>query len=215
MIPSRILTPLLALAGCLWGVPTPLSAQLEAVGFHLGVGQSSMGGGFSELAENADYQLSSRTGFVAGASVDYALPSVHERFAVRAGLGLAQKGNRIAEPDGDDFRHLDITYLEVPVLATLSFGGGEWTPYVMAGPVLSFKQGVYGEIDGQEVDAEDQIKGSDLGLGLGLGARRGPLGAELRYVHGFSNVSPSDDSEETAMNRQWSLAAIYRIPLGG
>lgn len=214
MSASRILTPLLAIAGCLL-VPNPVTAQVEAIQFHLGVGRSTMGGGFTELAESADFEVTSRTGFVAGASIDYALPSVHEGLSVHTGLGLAQKGNRIADSGGDDFQLLDVTYLEIPLLAKLSFGSGEWTPYAMAGPVLSLKQSTYGERDGVEVDSDDALVGSDVGIGLGFGARKDRIGAELRYVHGFPNVTTSEDPDESAKNRQWSLAVTYRVPLGG
>lgn len=207
----RTATILLSLATCLL-VHEPLAAQLDAFGFHLGLGRSSLGGGFADLTEDAGYDLISRTGLVAGAWVDYGLPDVHERLSVRAGLGVAQKGNRI-ERDGEDFRLLDLTYVDLSVLGLVAFGSGDWSPYAVAGPVVSLKQGSYAENRGQETDADDELKGKDLGLALGIGARRDRLGAEVRYVHGFPNITTHSSSNESATNRQWSLALTYRIPI--
>lgn len=207
----RTATTLLALAACLL-VHEPLAAQLDGYGFHLGLGRSSLGGGFADLTEDAGYDLISRTGLVAGAWVDYGLPGVHERLSVRAGLGVAQKGNRI-ERDGDDFRLLDLTYVDLPVLALVALGSGDWSPYAVAGPVLSLKQGSYAESEGQEIDADDELKGTDVGLALGIGARQDRLGAEVRYVHGFPNITTHSSPNESATNRQWSVALSYWIPI--
>jgi hypothetical protein len=202
---------LLALAGTLF-THAPVSAQVEAVGFRLGLSRATLGGGFAELAEDNGFDLGSRSGFVAGAFVDYGLRGVHERLSIQAGLELAQKGNRI-DFDGESFRTLDLTYVEIPVLANVSFERGSDRAYVLAGPVLSFKQGASGTIDGEPTDPDDELKGSDVGLALGVGAQRDRFGVELRYAHGLPNITTHSDPDESAKNRQWTLVATYRIPI--
>jgi hypothetical protein len=203
---------LLALAGTLL-VHSPVSAQVEAIGFRLGLSRATQGGGFAELAENNDFDVSARMGVVAGAYVDYGLRGVHEHLSVQTGLNLAQKGMRIDRSSGENFRELDITYLEIPVLAKLAFAGEALRPYLLGGPVFAFKQGSSGTANGEAIDPDDELKGTDLGLALGLGVQRERFGVELRYVHGFPNITTSSSSNESAKNRQWALVATYEMPI--
>jgi hypothetical protein len=203
---------MLALAGTLLAY-SPVSAQVEAIGFRLGLSRTTQGGGFAEFAEDNDFDVTARTGFVAGAYVDYALRGMHEGLSVQAGLDLAQKGTRIDTPSGANFRELDITYVEIPLLAKLAFAGEVFRPYVLGGPVFSFKQGSSGTADGQSIDPDDELKGTDLGLALGLGVQRDRFGVELRYVHGFPNITTSSSPNESAKNRQWALVATYQMPI--
>lgn len=203
---------MLALAGTLL-VHSPVSAQVEAIGFRLGLSRTTQGGGFAELAENNDFDVKARTGFVAGAYVDYALRGVYEGLSVQAGLDLAQKGTRIDRRSGESFRELDITYVDVPLLAKLAFAYDAFRPYVLGGPVFSFKQGTSATADGQSIDPDDELTGTDLGLALGLGVQRDRLGIEVRYVHGVANISTSSSSNESAKNRQWALVATYQMPI--
>lgn len=190
----------------------PASAQLNHVGFRLGLSRASLTGGFTDLVEDVGGESRSRTGFVAGAYVDYGLPVVHDAFSVQAGLDVVQKGNRM-ELNGDPFRELDLTYVEVPVLGKATFGNDALRYHALAGPVLSFKQSAEIELDdGERVEPQD-ITGSDFGFALGAGVRRGRLGLELRYVLGLSNISESDDPDESGKNRQWALTATYQIPI--
>jgi hypothetical protein len=189
------------------------SAQLNRVGFRLGVGRATQVGGFADLVEDVGGKTESRTGLVAGAFVDYGIPSVSDLFSIQAGLNFTQKGVRIPEDGGLNPRVLDITYLGASALAQASFGSGVFRPFVFAGPELSFKLGTSGEVDGQAVETDDEVKGTDLGIVFGVGGRRGALGVDLRYVVGLSNISQSTDPDEAAKNRHWAITGIYELPI--
>ena len=208
---SRITLGTLGLAATLFGA-APVSAQLNTLGFQVGLGRASQVGGFADLIEDVGGTTKARTGIVASAYVDYGLPNVHDMLSIQAGLGIAQKGTRIPPDGGLKQRALDITYVEIPVLAKATISHGLYRPYVVAGPVLALKMSAGGEVDGESVDADDEVKGTDLGFALGVGGRRGPFGLELRYTLGLVNITESTDPQESAKNRQWGLVASYEIP---
>lgn len=190
----------------------PAAAQLNDVGFRLGLSRANAGGGFTDFVRDLGYESESRTGFVAGAYVDYGLALLDNRFSVQAGLDIAQRGNRIARDDGTTYQALDVTYIDVPVLGKATFGNGALRYHALAGPVLSFKQSAELERDGERRAANDVV-GTDLGLAVGVGGRRGRLGLELRYVLGMSNINEDPDPDESVKNRQWALVATYEIPI--
>lgn len=209
---GRGILSVIALTGALL-VPASASAQLNGVGVRLGLGHASMGGGYRDLVNDVGGKMEGRTGIVAGAFVDYGLPLLAGRLSVQAGAELTQKGMRIPPDGGLRERKLDVSYLDIPVVARAAFDAGQVRPYVIAGPVFSLRTSTRGEIDGEEVDTTDDVTGSDVGFAFGVGGQRDRFGIELRYVLGMSNVSESNDPDETAKNRQWSIVASYTLPL--
>lgn len=209
---GRGILSVIALTGALL-VPASASAQLNSVGVRLGLGRANMGGGFRDLVHDVGGKMEGRTGIVAGAFVDYGLPLLAGRLSVRAGADLTQRGMHVPPDGGLKERRLDISYLDISVVARAAFDAGQYRPYVIAGPVFSLRTSTRGEIDGEEVDTSDDVTGSDVGFAFGFGGQRGRFGLELRYVLGMSNVSESDDPDETAKNRQWSISATYTLPL--
>jgi hypothetical protein len=194
-------------------VADPATAQLNTVGFRLGVGRATQVGGFADVVEDVGGKTESRTGLVAGAFANYAIPAVTSGFSLQAGLDLTQKGVRIPEEGGLAQRALDITYLEFSALARASLGSGVFRPFAYAGPGVSFKLSTSGEVRGQSIETDDEVKGTDLGFVLGVGARRGAVGVDLRYVIGLTNISESSDPDEAARNRHWAIAGTYEIPI--
>jgi hypothetical protein len=210
---ARAATGILTLVACLF-VPTTASSQFNAVGFRLGVGVATQGGGFQDLVKEVGGKTESRTGLVAGAYVNYGLASTEGRVSFQGGLGLAQKGVRIPSDGGLVPRTLDITYLDIPILAKASFGSGQFRPYVVAGPVLSLKLSASATRDEQDIDVDDELKGTDFSVALGGGVQRERIGIEVRYVLGLSDITESSDPDESAKNRIWEIVGTYELPIG-
>jgi hypothetical protein len=208
---TRIAFATVVLAGTFL-VQSPASAQISTLGVRLGFARATQVGGFADLIEDVGGKTQSRTGVVAGGYVVYDNPVFPGPLSVQAGLELAQKGMRIPSDGGLKERALDITYLEVPVLARASHTVGQYQPYAVAGPVLAMRMSTAGAVDGQDVDTGDEVKSTDLGFAFGVGGRRGPFGVELRYVLGLSNISASNDPDEAARNRHLSVVGSYEIP---
>lgn len=84
-----------------------------------------------------------------------------------------------------------INYLEIPVLAKISFGAIV-KPYIVAGPYFATRLGTDVEItvDGQSVstDMDDEVKSSDMGITFGFGVQTPvKLSIEGRYSMGLSS----------------------------
>lgn len=140
-------------------------------------------------------------GVTAGAVVEW-------RGAARLGLRTeplySLKGSRYQDPACPCLRpvgyvpkdnDLRLSYLELPVLLTLSLGQGAWRPYVLAGPTAGFLAGGHVTRDGVETGIRDEFKKWDLGYSLGGGVRHRPGRfapfLEARYTGGLVHVDES------------------------
>lgn len=98
-----------------------------------------------------------------------------------------------------DFGDADITmklnYISVPVMLVYSFGNFN----VQAGPQIGFLAAAKTKIEfggeDEEIDVKDDLKGTDFGLNIGLGAEFGKLNATARYSLGLTSIGDYDDSD--------------------
>lgn len=164
---------------------------------------------------NTEFDTDTRTGLLAGVSLDINLPVIP--FGVESGLYYSQKGTTYSDDFGTGTIRLD--YLEIPVLARINLGmPGPVTPHVLAGPYLGFN--VNSEIEGTEegvtmsADISDEIVSTDFGLlfGAGLDFNLGltALNAQLRYGLGLTNVF-EEDEDDNIKHGVFSIAVGIRF----
>ena len=144
-------------------LPAQLGAQGITAGFSAGLSLANLTG------DDADEDLDSRTGFNAGAFVDF---PIGEIIGVSTGLYYVQKG--FSDDVGDV--ELGLDYLEVPILLRVTALGGDDAVGVnlFLGPTLAFEIGCEADFEGfgsVDCDEDDEFptKGFDLGLAFGAG----------------------------------------------
>src|SRR5262249_50705200 len=108
-----------------------------------------------------------------------------------------------------------LSYFEVPLLVRLSRREGKVRPYVLGGPVLSFRTSATAEALGVSESVEDQVRRTDFGVALGAGMRmpagRGFFLLEAHYAFGLRNINipaPGDaplDVKNRALQLQMGL----------
>ncbi|WP_207436269.1 porin family protein [Sabulibacter ruber] len=184
-------------------------------GIKLGI---KAGGNFSnfsgkDVGDESEYVF----GFHAGAFVDY---GISDMVSIRPELLYTLKGAK-GEIDEDDLNYTEkirLHYLELPLLVRINTGASGL--FFEAGPTVSYlltaKDNVEGEIDGEDVDESttvtDAFKKLDIGYAAGLGYQLGNgLGLGLRYVGGLSKIAEPDDDEESPKvnNSVFQLSLSY------
>ncbi len=122
-----------------------------------------------------------------------------------------------------------LNYLEVPVLAKVSFGSQVIKGYVNAGPSLALGLTGNQKVEGGEEPGETGIRfgnpandgrryldsrfdfGLQFGGGVGVGLGPGSLLADVRYGLGLTDLSDATKSK----NRNFAFTLGYAIPLSG
>ena len=164
-----------------------------------------------------DLESSTRTGWVAGlyCSLSPAL------LRVQPELLLTSKGFEGGEVSTSDtelnFRNL---WLEVPVLLVWTLPIPAVSPSVYLGPAVSFPLQSEVQIDdGDWVDVKDETQTTWSAV-MGVGVNLGPLGVEVRYDLGLTDISdeplgeliesiPDDVEGKDFEDRTWSLLASF------
>jgi len=201
-------------------------AQTPSVGFHGGLNMAKISIDEDLLDDDAENKM--RFGSSFGARVLFPLsPS----FSLESGLTYSMKGTKIEwegivedqtgnEYDGEEITTYKLTYLTIPIMARFyPAPEGSVRPYLKAGPEvglkLSAKYDYELNVEGDEVESEegedlDDVKGLDLGLGLGGGVEM-PIGdamnffGELGYTLGLLDIF-DDDSDESFKNRVFGVS---------
>jgi hypothetical protein len=167
----------------------------------------------------------SKVGFVGGVGVEIGI--VENFFSVQPELLFIQKGENY------DARGVEtkatLNYLEVPVLAKVSFGSQVIKGYVNAGPSLALGLTGNQKVEGGEEPGETGIRfgnpandgrryldsrfdfGLQFGGGVGVGLGPGSLLADVRYGLGLTDLSDATKSK----NRNFAFTLGYAIPLSG
>lgn len=160
-------------------------------------------------AELAD----SRNGMAVGGWVQ--LP-VAPMFSVQPEAYFSMKGD--SQEDAGVTQSLNLSYLEVPVLAKATFGapGSPISPSLFAGPSFGINLSSKGEVEGAgagfdgETDYKDVTKSTEFGLVLGGGVEFGNVGIDVRYNKGLTNVS-DDGSGTEIKNNVFSILGSLRF----
>ena len=141
--------------------------------------------------------VSSRTRFSLGVVVDVALG---RGFSLRTEPTFLRKGAVTTVSDGliSGENEFLLSYLEVPLLLSYTFGAGPVRPYLTAGPsiglFLDADDAVLRRPDGVfKADIDEVVERFDVGLALGSGVSypvgRVTLFAQGRYTLGLTNIN--------------------------
>ena len=184
---------------CLFGFTIESNAQVSA---RLGIK-----GGLNFANFNSDLDTDSKTGFHAGAFATFKFT----KLAVQPELIFSKQGATL-DINGEELES-NYSYVNIPVLLKLYLLGGL---NLQVGPQFGFltsaKQDV---LDGfgnkSEEDIKDELKGSEISLGLGAGWDL-PFGltVDARYNLGLSDISDNEASPE-AKNQVFQVSLGYRL----
>jgi hypothetical protein len=192
------------LLSCLWAVEAPAQVTLGLKG-----GLSLPTLNVTE-PDGTTLDLQTRTTFGGGAYLQLGLGDVltFQGEALYVLKGARSNSDRVT---------LALDYIDVPLLFMVRVPAGEsaiW-PILYAGPVFSFETGcaVKGENASVSCSAADdglQTKNQDIGGALGGGLEvfmgRWTLQLDVRYTHGFRDVSEAlDEAGGGVKNRVWSF----------
>ncbi len=139
---------------------------------------------FSELGS----ELDRRTGITGGA---FLTVSLLPGLAIQPEAIFTQKGATASLPGGDFTLKLD--YLDVPVLARLSFGAAGFKVYAFAGPSFNVRIKAETEFDGDTTDISDDVEKSDVSFVAGIGVEVSKLLVEGRWLKSVKNISIDKD----------------------
>ena len=125
----------------------------------------------------------------------------------------SMKGAKFAEEAIDATLLLD--YLEVPVLARLSWRVFDNGFYVAGGPSfgLRLRARTRAEFSGstEERDISDDVERFDFGAVAAAGFEFGSFVVDGRYTHGFSDVDKDTSDDVKVRNRVVSVTVGYRF----
>jgi hypothetical protein len=244
--PNRILVPgALALSLCV-SISTPISAEPSfELGVKAGPGITKLTGDDTKVAlDYSDSEIDlvvtgnieeSEVRFVVGA---FATAMFTDRLGVRVEALYFRKGGKgdlageVEIPDYGEFpltgeMAMTLTYVEIPLLAVGSLSIGQRTTFeVFAGPALALKTSaeaevkisVMGESSSEDVDIDDEIKGTDLGGVAGAGLTIDLQGAKVfvegRWTRGFTKIDDTPEELDIRNNAIQFMAGVG-IPFGG
>ena len=179
----------------------PASAQVTG-GVKAGLNVASFGG-------DDTGGLDPRLGVAAGLQARY---DVSPSFAIQVEALYSQKG--ADDGGGLDGGTFKLDYIEVPVL--LRFGVplsrfADAGAYV--GPSVAFP--VSGEFDseigdGLDIDYDGDLS-TDVGVAIGVDYYAGPVGIDLRYTTGLTDVSDDRASLQGFRNQAFTVSLGYRF----
>lgn len=139
-----------------------------------------------------------RTGYHLGAFALFKFAKI----GIQPEIIYSQQGSKVEVPNSSDFES-NFSYVNVPVILKLYTVAGI---NLQAGPQFGFLTSA--EFDGDDV--KDQLKNSDLSLGLGAGWDL-PFGLSIdaRYNLGLSDVS--DTSMAEIKNQVWQVSVGFKL----
>lgn len=147
-----------------------------------------------------------RTGLTAGAFATFAAGGNLE---LQAEVLLTQKGTKF---DFFGFEEkIDLTYLDIPVLAQYRMQRGGTAFHVGAGPSFSFKLAEKQSEDGEELDIPDEAKRFDFGFAFGGGVTFNRFVVDVRYTLGLLDIA---DDEVIGVDGVSAKTRAFAITVG-
>lgn len=125
-------------------------------------------------------------------------------FHVQPEIYYAQKKMGV-ELEGDESGEVTLKSMDIPVLLGTKIGLGPIGVRIQAGPVFSFAQN--GKVSFSSATNFDNYKKSSTGIIGGLGADIGSITVDLRYEHGLTNASQSNEYKQRIS--MWSIGLGY------
>ncbi len=197
------------------------TAQGVSLGFKGGLNSSTLS------SEEDPEDIKARTGFNVGGfvSIQSAGP-----FALQFGAAYTKKGADVETGVPDVTVGIELTYIEVPVLATIIFPTGpasKIAPLIFAGPVIGIETDCKVKVEGLGVSASvdcdtepDPLatKSVDVGVMFGGGFQfeTGPVSVvlEVAYTLGLVNIDDTPMTTDDIKNRNLSFSVGLMFPLG-
>ena len=153
-----------------------------AIGQSVGLG---IKGGLNLADIRGDDDNDVRTNFHFGA---FGQIGITDKLFVQGDALVSGQGH---DPKTDLDSELKLLYLNVPVVVGLEFAE---IVNVHAGPQFGFLLAADAEFQGEEFDVKDGFKSTDLSIVVGGGIEiLDKVTAGVRYIHGISNISESDN----------------------
>jgi hypothetical protein len=189
-------------------------AQAQRLHFGLRGGVNVAAADAEGTAFNGD--TGTRTGYHLGL---VGLVDISKWFAIQTEVWYSKKGFS----EGDGSIALDLTYVEIPVLAVIKLGL-PLSPRLFTGPMLGIESGCDVTFQGEKQPCDEaaqgapRTKGADSGIifGAGLGFDFGPgiLTGDVWYNHGLTDISERSDEVDSIKTSAWSVSAAYIMTLG-
>ncbi|MER2997724.1 porin family protein [Pontibacter populi] len=196
-------------------------AQTISVGPRLGVnfGTQKVPGSEDNFAKDWNDKVEASTGLQIGGVANI---KFNETFSVQPELLFTQKGYKYVSDTRTVTGKYD--YLELPLLAKISFGAPDFQGFITAGPTFgywasgkdTFKIG--GREFSEDVDFDDDLTenrtevGGSIGAGFAAYLGAGSLNFDLRYGAGFTNTFESDEDGKLK-NSGFSVSVAYLFGL--
>lgn len=200
------------------------SASSNAQSFGLKGGLNMSNIAMSEDGEDFDEDFKYTPGFHFGPMVEIPFS---DNFSIEAALLATTKGAQLKEEEmGFDYSmKLFLLYVDVPVLAKVSFGVGPAKVYAAVGPYVGggimgkskYEVSYGGETESETEDivwgtGEDaDLKRLDYGVSAGAGVEFGALQLGVSYGYGLANVSPESEGDVNVNHRVLGLSLGYRF----
>lgn len=220
----RLLIKLALLAAV---VTIATSALAQSVALKGGLNLSTMLIKDNDDTYSDDFKLN--PGFNVGATVDVPVAGI---FSLETGALLSTRGFRINEKETSDGytiemkETMNLYYLEVPVMAKLTFDVGSVKINGILGPY--FGVGLFGnaklELSGGgetfkdeyaihwgSDEAEDDLKRLDYGATIGAGVDISGVLLGVTYNYGLANISAYTEDGATTNNRTLAISVGYRF----
>lgn len=216
------------------GMALAAEAQTVSIGPRVGVNFATVRAtdGDEEIRDAYNDAVENNAGIQFGAVVNF---GVSDMFSIQPEVLYSQRGFTAEEslfedePLGDISIDMRMNYLEVPVLAKLSFGGENVKGFVTAGPSVAYwmsgktKTSFAGEEEEEDYEFDDEyvdgVKENrlDIGasIGVGMAYRLGPgaLNLDIRYGFGLSDIAKYEDDrpddEPKGSHRVIGLSLAY------
>jgi Outer membrane protein beta-barrel domain len=160
--------------------------NVNAQGVDFGV---KAGANFASIGGDDTDDFGTRTSFHFGVTAGI---SVSDNFSVQPELVYSAQG---ASYDIDGFDgDVKLDYLNLPIMAQFQVADGF---SIEVGPQFGFLMSAKVELDGEEEDIKDDVKGLDLAAGIGVNyAMASGLNFGARYNLGLSNINDGEGSDE-------------------
>ena len=154
-----------------------------------------------EDASGVDFK--SRTGFHAGAFATINFGTI----GIQPEIIYNSVGSKAETAIGDLTTKLD--YVTIPIMVRVNFAK---VFNIHAGPQFGILTSAKQEFGGDKEDIKDELKSSDLGLGVGAGLDL-PMGlvASVRYNIGLSDIGDSDAISGAIKNNVLQISLGYNL----
>lgn len=207
-------TKVFILLAAAMGMAVTTEAQTVSFGSRLGANLSTLRVIEGEKMFHSGY--SEAYGYITGAQFGAVVNiGLSDRFSIQPELLYSQKGHKvrsyfIEDDDLEDMRaKLRMNYLEVPVLAKLSFGNKKLQFFLTAGPSVGYwvsgrSEWAYAGLEENKAyvfrkDYKHGLKenrldvGANVGFGVAYPLGTGKLNLDVRYGLGLSDISKYED----------------------